>query len=283
MCSQSNPICTTFSIAGHDVYYELYNFSHEMKDSNEKKVFVLIHGFLSSCFSFRHLIPMLSKEGTVLVVDLPPFGKSGKGLNYTYSYNNFANIVISMIEHFQFKSIYLIGHSMGGQISLYAAKKAPHLVNKIILLCSSGYLGKSQRHLFWSSYIPFFHLIVKRKFAKQGVMQSLTDVVYDGSLIDDQMMKGYEEPFTNNNEIFRALTKMIRDREGDLSPQEVRNISVPTLLIWGEEDKIIPIDVGKRLHSDLQNSLFISYPKTGHLIPEEIPAKIYENIMSFIG
>jgi pimeloyl-ACP methyl ester carboxylesterase len=282
VCSQSNTICTTFPIAGHDIYYELYNYSNEMKEDEDTKVFILIHGFLSSCFSFRHLIPLLSKEGVVLVVDLPPFGKSGKNLNFTYSYNNFANIVISMIEHFHFKNIYLIGHSMGGQISLYVAKKAPHLINKIILLCSSGYLGKAQRHLFWSSYIPFFHLIVKRKFAKQGVMKSLSDVVYDGSLIDDDMKQGYEEPFANN-EIFRALTKMIRDREGDLSPQEVRNISVPTLLIWGEEDKIVPIEVGKRLHSDLQNSLFISYPKTGHLIPEEIPSTIFENIMSFIG
>jgi pimeloyl-ACP methyl ester carboxylesterase len=112
-------------------------------------------------------------------------------------------------------------------------------------------------------------------------MNSLISVVHNQKLIDDEMINGYKEPFLQD-EIFRALTKMIRDREGDLSPEDLQNISVPTLLIWGEKDKVVPLEVGERLHRDLRYSTLYTYPEAGHLIPEEIPEHIYERISNFV-
>ncbi len=76
---------------------------------------------------------------------------------------------------------------------------------------------------------------------------------------------------------------MIRDREGDLPSTELRKIQTPTLLIWGEQDRVVPIQIGQRLHKDLPNSQFISYENTGHLLPEEKPEHIYEEIISFVA
>ncbi|WP_088041306.1 alpha/beta fold hydrolase [Bacillus sp. EAC] len=279
MVNPSETIQSTYMVSGLDVYYELYGQHNSIK--KDSKVFVLIHGFLSSCFSFRRLIPFIAKDHTVLVIDLPPFGKSGKHLNFIYSYDNFANVVISLVNHLNLQNINLVGHSMGGQIALYVSKKKPELVNKVILLCSSGYMGKANPHLIFSSYFPFFHLYVKRTLAKQGIMNSLVSVVHNQSLIDDEMINGYKEPFLQN-EIFRALTKMIRDREGDLSPTDLQDINTPALLIWGEKDKVVPLEIGKRLHQDLKQSILVTYPEAGHLIPEEIPEHIYDRISNFI-
>lgn len=279
MINHLDIIQSTYKVSGLDVYYELYGYQNTKK--KDSKVFVLIHGFLSSCFSFRRLIPLIAKDHIVLVVDLPPFGKSGKLLNFIYSYDNFANVVISLVNHLKLEQINLVGHSMGGQIALYVTKKKPELVNKVILLCSSGYTGKANPHLVLSSYFPFFHLYVKRHISKQGIKNSLNSVVHDHKLIDEEMINGYKEPFLQN-EIFRALTKMIRDREGDLSPSDLQNISIPILLIWGENDKVVPLDIGKRLHQDLRQSILVTYPETGHLIPEEIPEHIYDRISNFI-
>ncbi len=279
MMSHSETIQSTYKVFGLDVYYEIYGYQNI--DKKDSKVFVCIHGFLSSCFSFRRLIPFIAKNHIVLVIDLPPFGKSGKHLNFTYSYDNFANVVISLVDHLKLNKVNLVGHSMGGQICLYVAKKKPELVNKVILLCSSGYLGKANPHLILSSYFPFFHLYVKRTITKQGIMNSLNSVVHNQNLIDEEMINGYKEPFLQD-EIFRALTKMIRDREGDLSPTDLQNISVPALLIWGEKDKVVPLEIGKRLHQDLKQSILVTYPEAGHLIPEEIPEHIYDRIANFV-
>jgi pimeloyl-ACP methyl ester carboxylesterase len=259
-----------------DVHYELYN--EEMK--NKGPVFVLIHGFLSSTFSFRRLIPLLSNEYTVLALDLPPFGKSGKTRNFVYSYDNLANIVISLLEHLSLHNNILIGHSMGGQIALYVSRKRPDLVYKKVLLSSSGYLPKAKLSLIYSSYLPLFSTFLKLMLQLQGVSRNLMRVVHDISLIDEEMMQGYTTPFYDRN-IFHALTKMVRDREGDLPVHALKEITTPSLLIWGEQDRIVPISIGRQLHKDLQHSTFISYQHTGHLLPEEKPHQVYENIMHF--
>lgn len=265
----------TFSVQGTTVHYELYN-----DKPGAQPVFVLIHGFLSSTFCYRHLIPLLAQHGTVLALDLPPFGKSDKSILFTYSYRNLASIIVELVEHLQLSDVILVGHSMGGQISLYANKLRPDLVQKTVLLCSSGYLSRAALPLIASSYMPFFHLYVRNWLVRRGVRDNLMNVVHDSALIDEEMMRGYAEPFYDEK-IFHALTRMIRDREGDLPSSELQQITTPTLLLWGEADKVVPVSVGKRLHEDLPNSRFIVYENAGHLLPEEKPQHVYEHIMEF--
>ncbi|WP_242144077.1 MULTISPECIES: alpha/beta fold hydrolase [unclassified Bacillus cereus group] len=268
----------TFSTRSITVHYELYEHHHK----KERPTFVLVHGFLSSSFSYRRLIPLLAQEGTVIALDLPPFGRSDKSNHFKYSYHNLATIIIDLVKHLQFSNIILIGHSMGGQISLYVNRLCPDLIKKTILLCSSSYLHRATLPLIYSSYLPFFHLYVKNWITKRGIVHNLMNVVHDHSLIDDEMMEGYAAPFYDNR-IFPALTRMIRDREGDLPSAELRKIQTPTLLIWGEQDRVVPIQIGERLHKDLPNSKFISYENTGHLLPEEKPEHIYEEVISFVA
>jgi pimeloyl-ACP methyl ester carboxylesterase len=264
----------TANINGVAIHYELYNHR-----SNQPFI-VLIHGFLSSTFSYRRLIPYLMNDFSVLALDLPPFGKSEKSIRFQYTYKNLAKLVIELLDRLQIPSCILVGHSMGGQISLNIARQRPDLVKQIVLLCSSGYLKRTQMPLLLSTYMPYFHLYVKRRLHRQGVEKNLLNVVYDHSLIDEEMRKGYEQPFYDK-QIFKALARLIRHREGDLSSEELKEIETPSLLVWGEEDKVVPIHIGKRLHQDLPNSQFISFPKTGHLLPEEKPRHVYEQILRF--
>lgn len=268
---------STITINGVKIYYECYN----MALSSTKPVIVLLHGFLSSIFSFRKLIPLLQQDFPVLAIDLPPFGKSGKPFNFHYSYKNLAKTVIEVLSKLRYTNVIIVGHSMGGQIALNIVKQNPEIASKLILLNSSGYMKRLPAKLIYSSYLPFFHLFVKQRLKKQGVKHNLLNVVYNHSLIDDDMINGYSEPFLDNR-IFVGLTKMIRHREGDLPPSDLHTIRTPVLLIWGEEDRVVPVSIGKRLHLDLSNSIFTSFQKTGHLVPEEIPKDVYQNILQFV-
>ncbi len=259
-----------------DVYYEFY------PNPASEKTFVLLHGFLSSTFTYRHLVSLLKRDYQVLSVDLPPFGKSAKCSRYVYSYKNLARTVIKLTESLGLKKMTFIGHSMGGQIVLNILHMMPEVADKAILLCSSAYLKRSNLPLIISSYIPYFHKFVKYWFARTGVKKNLQDALYNHSIIDDYMINGYLEPFLQD-EIFKALTRMIRDREGDLPPKILKQIKTPCLLIWGDHDKSMPLEVGEKLNKDLVNSELIVLKETGHALPEERPFEVYEYIMNFLG
>ncbi|MDZ5472063.1 alpha/beta hydrolase [Bacillus sp. 31A1R] len=268
-------ITGTKLINGNDLYYEYY------KHSSQKETLLLIHGFLSSTFSFRRLIPFLKEEYNVISVDFPPFGKSGKSTKFIYSYDNIAKSIVQLIQVLNINKITVIGHSMGGQISLKISHLRPDIVENAVLLCSSGYLKRSKLPLVFSSYIPYFHLYVKFWLSRSGVKQNLKNVVHDHSLIDDEMLYGYTLPFLEND-IFKGLTRMIRHREEELSENELGEIKTPCLLIWGEHDRVVPLSVGKRLNQDLKNSDLIVLKDTGHLVPEERPNDVFNHIHTFL-
>ncbi|WP_462409036.1 alpha/beta fold hydrolase [Neobacillus sp. Marseille-QA0830] len=264
------------SVNNIEVYYEFY------PNPSTDQTFILLHGFLSSTFTYRHLISLLKRDYQVLSVDLPPFGKSAKCNRYVYSYRNLAETVIQLIESFGLKKMIFIGHSMGGQIVLNILHLRQELADKAILLCSSAYLKRSKLPLILTSYLPFFHRFVKYWFARTGVKKNLQSALYNHSLINEEMINGYLQPFLQD-EIFIALTRMIRDREGDLPPEILKQIHTPCLLIWGDHDKSMPLEVGEKLNRDLVNSELIVIKETGHALPEERPFEVYEFIKSFIS
>jgi len=266
----------TLHINNIDVYYEHY------RNPKAKQTVVLLHGFLSSTFSFRRLIPLLKNDYDVLCVDFPPFGKSGKCCKFKYSYKNISWTLIQLLEHLGLSNIVVVGHSMGGQLGLHMVHLKPNIVNKLVLLCSSAYLKKSRLPLKVTSYLPFFYLYVKLWLVRSGVKKNLQEVVYNVSLIDDEMMYGYLLPFIQDDEIFKALTRMIRDREGDLPPHVIKSIEKPCLMIWGDHDKIVPLSIGERLKNDLPNSKLVVLKDTGHLVPEERPDDTYVHIKNFL-
>ncbi|AZU61303.1 alpha/beta fold hydrolase [Neobacillus mesonae] len=258
-----------------NVYYEFY------PNQSSDKTFVLLHGFLSSTFTYRHLISLLKKDYQVLSVDLPPFGKSAKSNRYVYSYKNLAETVIKLTELFGLKKMVFIGHSMGGQIVLNILHMRQEIADKAILLCSSAYLKRAKMPLVLTSYLPYFHRFVKYWFARTGVKRNLQDALYNHSIINEEMINGYLEPFLKD-EIFMALTRMIRDREGDLPRKILNQIQTPCLLIWGDHDKSIPLKFGEKLKQDLKNSELIVIRETGHALPEERPMEIFEYIKGFM-
>ncbi|MCK0471910.1 alpha/beta hydrolase [Halalkalibacter sp. APA_J-10(15)] len=259
-----------------DVYYQ---FGEAKGDS--KGTLILIHGFVSSCYCFRKIIPILQKHYDVYAIDLPGFGRSGKRKDFEYSFHNYANVIISFCHLFRLTNVMLVGHSMGGQVALYTALQEPNLVSKMILMSSSGYLKRVRKPLVYASYLPFAKSVMRRWIEGKDYKQSLLQVVYNKKLIDQETITEYTRPFSET-QFFDALLGLMRHREGDLSREDLNHIDHPILLIWGEEDQVIPIRIGRRLSVDLPNAVFTSIKKTGHLVPEEKPDQVTKLIFTFI-
>ncbi|WP_068677718.1 alpha/beta fold hydrolase [Oceanobacillus sp. Castelsardo] len=247
---------------------------------NGKPPLVLIHGFVSSTYTFNRIIPLLEKDFSVVAIDLPGFGRSEKSTSFFYSYENYARLVTKCMDYFGMDDVSIVGHSMGGQIALNTAKLMPDKVKKLFLLASSGYLKSSNRLLVYSSYLPFFSLYVKRAVNNRSVIDSLRNVFYNHSYITSDHIREFERPIKEKN-FPKSLIRLLRHREGDLSPRELGKINTSTLLIWGEDDQVVPLHVGKRLVQDLPNAELITFKETGHLVTEERPNEISNLISSY--
>ncbi|MEQ6375615.1 alpha/beta hydrolase [Bacillaceae bacterium S4-13-56] len=246
---------------------------------NEKPPLFLIHGLASSVYTFNLLIPLLKERFTIIAIDLPGFGRSEKSSSFVYSFKNFAKIVLGCIDYFRLKDVSIVGHSMGGQIALNAAKMSPEKIKNLVLLSSSGYLKRANTILRWCTYLPFFNYFVKRKVKSKDVREYLQNVFYKQSFITENYIEEYGKPLKEDG-FYVSLTRLLRHREGDLSREELKTISLPTLLLWGEEDQVTPVKIGYQLVKDLPNAKLVTFEKTGHLITEERSNEVYKQILA---
>ncbi|MFA9558340.1 alpha/beta fold hydrolase [Evansella sp. AB-rgal1] len=247
---------------------------------NGKPPIVLIHGFVSSTYTFHRIIPLLEEQFSVLAIDLPGFGRSEKSTSFIYSFENYAKLILECMDYFRFESAHMVGHSMGGQIALYTAKIAPHKITKLILLCSSGYLKRAKNYQRYSTYLPFFHVFVERYIKRKDIQDYLKNVLYNSSYMNEDLFREYGRPLSDKN-FYKSLARLLRYREGDLPSDQLKTIETPTLLLWGEEDKVVPLEVGKKLVEDLPNAKIKTFEKTGHLLTEERPKELYEQIIAY--
>lgn len=263
----------------HDVTisYEYYRNANV-----NAKTLVFIHGFLSCSFSFRKLLPLLHNEYNLLCFDLPGFGESEKISSIHYSLHEYAALTNELLDNLGIHKATLIGHSMGGQISLRTCMQHPERIEKLVLLCSSSYIKSSSKPLRMCSYLPFFPLCLSIAMSSINLHKNFQHLVYNHKLLTQDVINGYTTSF-NEKGFYIALAKLVREREEDLPTSTLNKINFPTLLIWGEEDRLVPLRVGERMKKDLPDAQLLVFPQTGHLIPEEQPENTAEAIRSFLA
>lgn len=160
--------------------------AHKCIMSNIKEEVIIL---VRPSFSFMVLFPQalasggsfhyLKKRYDLITVDLPGFGRSGKVRRFVYSFENYAAIIIALLQQLGIKNANMVGHSMGGQVALYAALKQPELIRSIILLSSSGYLKKVKKHYIYASYLPFARAAVRWWIQSNNYEEVLRQVVYN--------------------------------------------------------------------------------------------------------
>ncbi len=261
-------------LMGGEVYYEY----HRSFSSAPSYTFVLIHGFLACTYTFRKLIPFLQKDYDVYALDLPGFGLSEKGSRFRYSYRNYALLVTEFISTMDLQKVILLGHSMGGQITLHVGlQDSPSSVRGMILVGSSGYLNKAHPLARAATYLPLSRLWVKWWITRYKVKDVLHTTFYNPSFIDEEMIEVYSKP-VRDEKFCDTLIGLLRYREGDLGQEDLGRIRLPCLIIWGEEDRIVPLRKGIRLRQDLPQSTLVSLPDAGHQVIEEKTREVYSAI-----
>jgi len=254
----------------------------------EGKPVVLVHGFAASAYTWLHLAPELAKTHKVYLIDLKGFGKSPKPDDRAYSVYDQAHLVIDLIKEQGLKDVTLVGHSFGGGVALvsalYLTRSMPGLLEKLVLIDNVAY----------SQEIPFFievlatpvigMLVANLTPATVQVRNVLDKAYYNDDLITDDAVTAYAAPLKNADAVNAMLTTASSILPADLDKlsREYPTLHVPTQIIWGDHDEIVPLSVGEKLHEAIKDSDFHVIKSCGHIPQEECPEQTIPLIVDFL-
>lgn len=253
------------------------------------KTLIFLHGFGENRHTWRFLVADLSKRYHLVLLDLKGFGDSPKAKDDYYSVYDQAQEVNRFIEEQHLEHITLVGRSFGGGVALVLALRQEERgedkkIEKLVLINSMAYRQRlpSMMNRLNQPIIGYLgiHLLKSRWIAYEAYMFSF----YNDSLISQESVE-YAAKYLSfplaKYAYLKTVNQLIPD---DLAKMEkrYREISLPTLILWGKEDVSIPLRTAYRLHEDLKESHLTLFPHVAHMAQEEIPDKITQEILHFM-
>ena len=261
---------------GIKAYYE---------ESGEGEPICLLHGFSASSYTWRKIIPVLSKSFHVYALDLKGFGKSSKPVDGNYSIWAFVDWVKEFFEKIGIEQVNLAGHSLGGRISLLFAASYPERIKSLILINPAAYKPRKQPFFIKYAKMQFMiRFLLRGIIARNCVKKGLKKTYFNSSLITEEVIDNYLEPLRSpdGRRGLTSVARAIHDEDIEMTIQNYRKIYCPVSLIWGEDDTIFSIEMPNRLKNEIRNIEVNLIPECGHAPQEEKPETVCESITKFI-
>ncbi|MCB0226144.1 MAG: alpha/beta hydrolase [Anaerolineae bacterium] len=265
---------------------------HVKEEGNpNNQLALLIHGWSSSWFAMSPLLPMLKRRFHCIAVDLPGYGQSPPSPE-TESMAHYADLMAELIRQVSPRQpAVIVGHSMGGMITLTLTLRHPELVERIILLCPtiSGRLSLFM-NLFISPGILVERFVAPQiSRALQPYLTGLTDQLMRPASLSERggiTQADYErlraDARNPNQSLVRAQCFWAM-REGDLRGQLEPIIDVPSLVIWGMEDNTVPLKDASALADEWPDLDLRILPRVSHWPQFEAPEITRRYVKAFLG
>jgi pimeloyl-ACP methyl ester carboxylesterase len=272
----------TIRLHGHDLVY---------REAGRGPVLLLVHGMASSSRTWQRVMPALAEGATVLAPDLLGHGDSAKD-HTDHSLGNLATSLRDLLVATGHERATIVGHSLGGGIAMQFAYQFPERTERLILVGSGG-LGKEVAFLLRALAVPGIEYVVPPvftpRFARAGAkMTSWLDrlgLPKAGAI--EEMYESYAS--LTDTDTRRSFFRVLRSVVG-ASGQLVSAIDrlylaahMPTLIVWGERDGIIPVTHAHEAHAAMPGSRLEILPKVGHFPQRECPPEFAEIVLDFLA
>jgi pimeloyl-ACP methyl ester carboxylesterase len=251
-------------------------------DNTEKQQRILfIHGLGSSAERWFDIPEALSLYFHTLAVDLPGFGGSDKPSNMEYTIEAFSKIVAEFMNNIRIieenrgnnnARTTLVGHSLGGYIASKIAASAENnnFLDKLVLVDSSGNLQKPTPLL--NQYLD-----AAMNPTKEKVRKVFEQMVANPLLISDVLVQGFIDRINSPNSKYAFESSI-----GIGNLNKIGEKGIPTLIIWGMYDKVIPTQHAQIFRQSIKDSSVTIIPRTGHAPFTEKPALVCEHLHRFL-
>ena len=243
---------------------------------------VLIHGFASSTLVWSKVFLALANCGyRVIALDMLGYGYSAKPRNGEYTIDGQAKLLMRLLDALGIPRAIVVGSSYGGAVAATCALDYPERVEKLILVGAVNNnrpLEFALMRLFGS---PVFGDVVSPLLiGSRRLLRRRMKRVYDEHswVLDERRVDARHLPLRAAS-THRAIIRTVRGWDAERISRDAHLISQPTLLLWGETDREIPLADGERLHAEILGSRLIVFLSCGHLPHEEYP-EAFTNVVT---
>jgi pimeloyl-ACP methyl ester carboxylesterase len=266
---------------GHEVSYRM---------AGDGPAIVLVHGLALSSTTWRYVMPALAERYRVIAPDLLGHGKSGKPRG-DYSLGAFASGIRDLLVALDIEQATFVGHSLGGGIALQLAYQFPERCDRLVLVAAGG-LGKEVNTLLRAVSLPgaeYVLPLILTPWIRQraewvgGVFRRLG---WQPNPSLDQVWSSYTALGDRSaQEAFVHTVRSVIDMAGQRVSAHDRlylAARVPTLIVWGEEDRVIPVAHAHQTHEAIPGSKIAVLPGAGHFLPFEQPKWFTDVLLDFL-
>lgn len=255
---------------------------------NDPLPILLLHGTASSLHTWEGWVRGLRGQRRVIAVDLPGYGLTGPFAGayagHQYRPEEYALFVLDLMDALKLPRFVIVGNALGGEVAWRTAVAAPARVERLVLINAAGYptpdaalpLGMRLAQLPGAGWISEYLL------PRAVIVDSVRSLYGDPNRVTDALVDRYFE-MTLREGNRRAFAQRVAERAQPGDPAPIATLRLPTLVLWGGRDRLIPLAYGRRFHSDIPDSQLVVLDNLGHVPHEEDPAATLVPVKAFLG
>jgi pimeloyl-ACP methyl ester carboxylesterase len=260
------------SIQGMDVHFRTEGAGPDL---------VLVHGAFSSLHTFETWVNHFKKSYRVTSFDLPGFGYTGRHPDGNYELTVYMSFFEELLNKLNIVECVMAGNSLGGMLCWEFSLLHQSLVKKLILIDAAGFVNQwsMPRPVLQAQNIVFRNLL--KLWIPRFILEKHVKEVYaDSSKVSSAILNRYYDLFIGERNHL-AFIDFVKQEIKDNSHQ-LPNLKIPTLILWGRQDRWIPVRVASLFADAIPNSQLIIYENCGHVPMEEMAEETIRDVTDFL-
>ncbi|MEP6635291.1 MAG: alpha/beta hydrolase [Acidobacteriota bacterium] len=245
---------------------------------------ILIHGFLSSTFVWSKVFLELAATGyRVIAPDLLGYGYSAKPQSLDYTIASQARMLAGLMDHLELGRVNLVGSSYGGAVAATLALDCPERVGRLVLVSAVTNNEPTKYMIMRLVNAPILGDILAPFLAgSRRLIRGRMKEVYDRHswVLDERRVDARYLPL-RAAATHRAIIRTVRHWDTDRIQREAHLITQPTLILWGDKDRDVPLHDGEELQQTMKDARLIVFRNCGHHPHEEFPHVFTELVADF--
>ena len=247
-------------------------------------ILLLLHGSAASLHTWEGWVREMEESWRIITIDLPGHGLTGRTPDENYTIEGAIHFLDRVVERMRLKRFVIGGNSMGGHVAWRYALARTDKVEALILVAASGYPREGGGRFFGRLLqYPPIRWLLEYIWLRPLMERALRQAYNDSPLLTDAVMDRYADLNLRAGTRHATFLRFEENARRRASPPPKNVLGIPTLILWGEEDRLIPVAHAEKFSQDIPQSMTVLYPSLGHVPMEESPKETARAVVAFLS